>query len=64
MSRVRFGYRRLTVMLRREGWPVNALAFVLITLCGAEAVAQQAAAPLSADEASTIASDAYATVIR
>ncbi len=22
-SRVRFGYRRLTVMLRREGWPVN-----------------------------------------
>ncbi len=23
-SRVRFGYRRLTVMLRREGWPVNA----------------------------------------
>ena len=24
MSRVRFGYRRLTVMLRREGWAVNA----------------------------------------
>lgn len=23
-TRVRFGYRRLTVMLRREGWPVNA----------------------------------------
>ena len=23
-SRVRFGYRRLTVMLRREGWRVNA----------------------------------------
>jgi putative transposase len=23
-SRVRFGYRRLTVMLRREGWPVSA----------------------------------------
>jgi putative transposase len=23
-SRVRFGYRRLTVMLRREGWMVNA----------------------------------------
>jgi transposase InsO family protein len=23
-SRVRFGYRRLTVMLRRDGWPVNA----------------------------------------
>jgi len=23
-SRVRFGYRRLTVMLRREGWVVNA----------------------------------------
>jgi transposase InsO family protein len=23
-SRVRWGYRRLTVMLRREGWPVNA----------------------------------------
>ena len=23
-SRVRFGYRRLTVMLRREGWAVNA----------------------------------------
>ncbi len=23
-SRVRFGYRRLTVMLRREGWKVNA----------------------------------------
>ncbi len=23
-SRVRFGYRRLTVMLRRKGWPVNA----------------------------------------
>jgi putative transposase len=23
-SRVRFGYRRLTVLLRREGWPVNA----------------------------------------
>jgi putative transposase len=23
-NRVRFGYRRLTVMLRREGWPVNA----------------------------------------
>jgi transposase InsO family protein len=23
-SRVRFGYRRLTVMLRREGWQVNA----------------------------------------
>lgn len=22
--RVRFGYRRLTVLLRREGWPVNA----------------------------------------
>jgi putative transposase len=22
-SRVRFGYRRLTVLLRREGWPVN-----------------------------------------
>jgi putative transposase len=23
-SRVRFGYRRLTVMLRREGWAMNA----------------------------------------
>jgi putative transposase len=23
-SRVRFGYRRLTVLLRRDGWPVNA----------------------------------------
>ena len=23
-SRVRFGYRRLTVLLTREGWPVNA----------------------------------------
>jgi putative transposase len=23
-SRVRFGYRRLTVLLRREGWHVNA----------------------------------------
>lgn len=23
-TRVRFGYRRLTVMLRREGWAVNA----------------------------------------
>ena len=23
-SRVRFGYRRLTVLLRREGWQVNA----------------------------------------
>jgi transposase InsO family protein len=23
-NRVRFGYRRLTVMLRREGWAVNA----------------------------------------
>jgi putative transposase len=23
-SRVRYGYRRLTVLLRREGWPVNA----------------------------------------
>jgi putative transposase len=23
-SRVRFGYRRLTVLRRREGWPVNA----------------------------------------
>ena len=23
-TRVRFGYRRLTVLLRREGWPVNA----------------------------------------
>ena len=23
-SRVRFGYRRLTVLLRREGWAVNA----------------------------------------
>ncbi len=23
LSRVRFGYRRLTVMLRREGWPVG-----------------------------------------
>lgn len=23
-SRVRYGYRRLTVMLRREGWEVNA----------------------------------------
>jgi putative transposase len=23
-NRVRFGYRRLTVLLRREGWPVNA----------------------------------------
>ena len=23
-GRVRFGYRRLTVMLRRGGWPVNA----------------------------------------
>jgi putative transposase len=23
-SQVRFGYRRLTVMLRREGWAVNA----------------------------------------
>src|SRR6185436_21185915 len=23
-ARVRFGYRRLTVLLRREGWPVNA----------------------------------------
>jgi putative transposase len=23
-SRVRFGYRRLTVLLRQEGWPVNA----------------------------------------
>ena len=22
--RVRFGYRRLTVLLKREGWPVNA----------------------------------------
>ncbi|HET9783709.1 MAG TPA: IS3 family transposase [Terriglobales bacterium] len=22
-ARVRFGYRRLTVLLRREGWPVN-----------------------------------------
>jgi putative transposase len=22
--RLRFGYRRLTVLLRREGWPVNA----------------------------------------
>ena len=23
-SRVRYGYRRLTVMLKREGWEVNA----------------------------------------
>ncbi len=23
-SRVRYGYRRLTILLRREGWPVNA----------------------------------------
>ena len=23
-SRVRYGYRRLRVLLRREGWPVNA----------------------------------------
>jgi len=23
-SRVRYGYRRLTVLLKREGWPVNA----------------------------------------
>ena len=23
-ARVRFGYRRLTVMLKREGWNVNA----------------------------------------
>jgi len=23
-ARVRFGYRRLTVLLRRDGWPVNA----------------------------------------
>ena len=22
-TRIRYGYRRLTVMLRREGWPVN-----------------------------------------
>ena len=23
-SRLRYGYRRLTVLLKREGWPVNA----------------------------------------
>ena len=23
-THVRYGYRRLTVLLRREGWPVNA----------------------------------------
>jgi hypothetical protein len=27
-THVRYGYRRLTVLLRREGWPVNAKASV------------------------------------
>jgi putative transposase len=30
-SRVRFGYRRLTVLLRREGWAVNAKRYRLYT---------------------------------
>ncbi len=30
-SRVRFGYRRLTVLLKREGWKVNAKLVRLIT---------------------------------
>ncbi|HTW87714.1 MAG TPA: DUF1254 domain-containing protein [Candidatus Binataceae bacterium] len=38
---------------------VAALAFVLITLCRPEAMAQQAAPHLSADEARAIATDAY-----
>ena len=25
-ARVRYGYRRLHVLLRREGWPVNHMA--------------------------------------
>ncbi len=36
-----------------------ALAFVFIALCGPHAAAQQVAAPLSADEATAIATDAY-----
>ncbi len=31
-SRVRFGYRRLTVLLRRDGWPVD-LPPILWTPC-------------------------------
>lgn len=42
-----------------SGARVVALAFVLIALCGPCALAQQAAAPLSASEASAIATDAY-----
>jgi hypothetical protein len=41
------------------GARVVALAFVLIALCGPHAAAQQAAAPLTADEASASATDAY-----
>ena len=41
------------------GARVVALAVVLIALCGHHAAAQQAATPLSADEASAIATDAY-----
>jgi putative transposase len=32
--RVRFGYRRLTVLLKRDGWPVNAKR--IYPLCGDE----------------------------
>ncbi len=29
-THVRYGYRRLTVLLRREGWPVNAKRVYLL----------------------------------
>ncbi|QDT65241.1 hypothetical protein V22_24880 [Calycomorphotria hydatis] len=30
-TRVRYGYRRLHILLRREGWEVNANAFIAST---------------------------------
>jgi putative transposase len=40
--RVRFGYRRLTVLLRREGWRVNAKRiYRLYTVGRAEKCAQR-----------------------
>src|SRR6202451_937185 len=41
------------------GTRVLALALLLVALSGPHSLAQQAAAPLSADEASAIATDAY-----
>ena len=51
-TRVRYGYRRIHVLLRREGWPVNAKRVYRLYRENGPAIAQQNAEAAGEGEAS------------